>query len=231
MSTFKNKTFIGGIAVTFLVPLCFYLVTRYASKGKVKIPGYYVVAEAGDSLRVDSLPNETALRLNDHRLVNQAGDSVSINADLKGKILVVNFFFTTCPTICPRLSNSVAVLQKAYRKNDSTFQFLSISVDPVRDTVNALKHYADRYGANWDRWWFLTGDKREIYQIARNELHLTAEPGDGGADDFIHSDKIVLIDRDRFIRGYYNGLDSFEVKRCADDMALLMISKDKRKKK
>jgi protein SCO1/2 len=180
---------------------------------------------------MDSLPNATALRLGDHRLVNQAGDTVSLNNDLKGKILVVNFFFTTCPTICPRLSSSIAMLQKVYRKNDSTFQFVSVSVDPVRDSVLALRNYADRYKANWDRWWFMTGDKRDIYNMARNELRLTAEPGDGGADDFIHSEQIVLIDRDRYIRGYYNGLDSFDVKRCADDMALLMISKDKTKKK
>src|ERR1035438_6761887 len=121
-------------------------------------------------------------------------------------MLVIDFFFTTCPSICPLLSANMRKLQASYKKDpkkeaslDTVVQFISITVNPERDSFQVMRAYADRFGVNHDHWWFLTGDKKTIYNFARNELKVTVGPGDGGADDFIHTEKIVLLDKDRFI--------------------------------
>jgi protein SCO1/2 len=162
---------------------------------------------------------------------------VSLNKDLKGKILIVDFFFTTCPDVCPKLTSNLALLQKAFKKDPkkefvigNEIQLLSITVDPGRDSVPVLRAYADRYAVDHDRWWFLTGGKPAIYNYARNELGLSVQPGDGGAEDFIHTKKIVVIDQDRYIRGYYDGTDSVALKKCADDVVLLTLEKKKKKR-
>ena len=108
---------------------------------------------------------------------------------------------------------------------DTAVQFISITVDPLRDSFQALRAYADRYKVNHDHWWFLTGDKKSIYDYARNELHLTVGPGDGGADDFIHTEDLILLDGNREIRGYYEGLDTASIRKCADDIVLLTLEK------
>ena len=165
--------------------------------------------------------------------INQYGDQVALNKDLKGRMLVVDFFFTTCPSICPRLTHHMRKLSDAFKRtpmarNDTLVQFISITVDPGRDTFQALRAYADRYGADGNRWWFITGDKKKLYDWARTQLHLSVPDGDGGADDFIHTEQITLIDADRNIRGYYNGLDSLDAAKCAQDIGLLAMEKKHR---
>ena len=122
------------------------------------------------------------------------------------------------------------LLQKSFRKDpkkeaslDTVVQFISITVTPERDSFQALRKYADHNGVNHDNWSFLTGDKKTIYDFARNELNVSTGPGDGGADDFIHTDRFVLIDKDRFIRGYYKGTSDSEARKCADDIVLLTM--------
>src|SRR5262249_46069973 len=154
--------------------------------------------------------------------------------DLANKFLVIDFFFATCPNVCPRLTSNMGLLQRAFRKDpkkeaplDTIMQLVSISVDPTHDSMPVLRAYADRFGANHDHWWFLTGDKNTIYNYARNELGLAAGPADV-QNDFIHSQKLVLLDKNRHIRGYYDGLDSAEIKRCADDIILLTLEREKK---
>jgi protein SCO1/2 len=220
----SNKKFLIGVAAAVFVPLLFFLITWQFTTGKVNLPKYYF-AEGIDN-RGDTIYHRVA----DLRLTNQYNNSVSLDSDLKGKILIIDFFFVNCPTICPRLTRNMLHLEQAYRKNDSIAQFISITVNPGHDSAQVLRVYADHYGANGDHWWFLTGDKKKIYDFARDQLSVVAEPGDGGPNDFIHTQKIVLIDKNRHIRGYYDGLDSTEIKRCADDIALLWLEKDKKKK-
>lgn len=219
-----------GIAVAVLLPLSFYLIVNELSKGKVNMPKYYVVDPV-------TVPGDTTYhQAADLVLTNQLGKTVSLNKDLKGKMLVINFFFTNCPGPCPRLTDNMKMLQISFRKDsrkeaslDTVVQFISITVNPERDTFQALRAYADRFGVNHDHWWFLTGDKKTIYDFARNELHVKTGPGDGGADDFIHTEQFILLDRDRNIRGYYNGLDDQEVKKCADDIVLLTLERKHKK--
>jgi len=238
----KTKTsnrFIWGLAVAFVLPLSFYFIAKTLSKDKIFMPGHYGV-ERVDSAMVDGkMQTDTVYhRIADLALTNQLGDKVSLDGNLKGKILVIDFFFINCPSICPRLSGNMSLLQKAFRHNpkienglDNSVQFVSITVDPSRDSFPELRKYAERFGANHDHWWFLTGDKKAIYDFARNQLKLSVGPGDGGADDFIHTEKMVLVDAKRNIRGYYDGLDTIQIKKCADDIVLLTMEKEHKRKK
>ncbi|MBK8144131.1 MAG: SCO family protein [Bacteroidetes bacterium] len=218
---------IGGFFSAF-VPLGAFLFLKYKGHdGHIKLPKTYGID------RIDSQQVEGNMRydttyhtVGDITLINQVGDTVSLNETLKGKILMVNFFFTSCATICPELSKNMKLLNRAYRKNDTAIRFLSISVDPETDSVARLRQYADKLGVNHDKWFFLTGNKQEIYAFARKELFLDLPKGDGGKDDFIHPDQFVLIDKYRNIRGYYNGLDSNIVRLCAEDAAYLIVEKN-----
>ncbi len=195
------------------------------------MPGYYHMEsidsqQSGGNMKIDTLYH----RISNLILTNQFGQKISLDSDLKGKILVIDFFFTTCASICPKLTGNMKLLQKSFRKDpkkeaslDTVVQFISITVTPERDSFQALRKYADHYGVNHDNWSFLTGDKKTIYDFARNELNVSTGPGDGGADDFIHTDRFVLIDKDRFIRGYYKGTSDSEARKCADDIVLLTM--------
>lgn len=239
MSKKTNISYVLGLAVAFLLPLSFFLIAKSLSKDSIHLPPRFGV-ERVDDITVDGKTVKDTIyhSVSDLALVNQLGDQVTLNGSLAGRIMVVNFFFVNCPSVCPKLSGNIGMLQKAFRKNnkmefgiDNAVQFVSLSVDPVRDTFQALREYADRYGVNHDHWWFLTGDKQQIYNYARNELKLSVGPGDGGAEDFIHTEKLVLIDAKRVVRGYYDGLDTVEIKRCADDIVLLTLEKEKKPKK
>jgi protein SCO1/2 len=218
-----------------MVPLSFFVIAKWLKKDRINLPRYY------QALRVDSqnldgrMQYDTVFRQTPElTLQNQLGDIVSLNKDLSGKILVIDFIFTNCPDVCPRLTSNIALLQKAFRKDKKKeeqatdeVQFISVSVDPARDSFPALRAYADRYKADHDRWWFLTGDKKLIYDYARNVLGVSVQPGNGGAEDFIHTEKIVLLDGQRYIRGYYDGLDPLQMQKCADDIILLTREKKK----
>ncbi len=234
----SNKKFLIGLAVAFLLPLSLYLLVSKLTKGKIKMPGHFVI-EKVDTLRTDGkIELDTVYhKISDLQLTNQVGERVSLDKSLTGKMIVVNLFFTSCTSSCPKLTRSMGILQKGFRKDpkketslENDVQFVSITVMPERDSVPAIRAYADKYGANSDHWWLLTGDKKKIYDFARNDLGLTTGPGDGGAEDFIHSDKLVLIDKDRFVRGYYNGLNDTDVRKCADDIVLLSIERKHVKK-
>ncbi len=228
-----SKTrFIGGITVALLLPLLFFAVFKYLSRNSLHMPHYYIVdhvdtEQVNGMTQLDTFYHQVA----DITLTNQLGQKVSINNDLKGKIVVIDFFFTDCPTICPRLTRNMTLLQRAFKKNDSICHLVSITVNPERDSFPVLRAYADRFGVNHDHWWFLTGDKKAIYNYARNELFVSVQPGDGGPDDFIHTEKVVVLDKDRNIRGYYDGLDSAALAHCADDIILLSLENKHKKKR
>ncbi len=226
----SNKKFLIALAVAFLLPLSLYLIVNHLSKGKVKMPHYYVIdsVKENEKGKQDTLYHHTS----NLTLTNQVGEIVGLNKNLAGKIIVLDFIFTDCTSSCPKLTKEMSFLQKGFRKDpkketslDNVVQFVSITVLPERDSFPVLRKYADRYGANPDHWWFLTGDKKNIYNFVRNELEISTGPGDGGADDLIHTEKFVLLDTARHVRGYYDGTSSDEVKKCADDIVLLTLEK------
>jgi protein SCO1/2 len=155
-------------------------------------------------------------------LTAQDGSSFS-SESITGKIVVANFFFTSCTTICPRMMHNLQTVHEQYR-NDEDVMFISTTVDPVLDTPERLSRYAEHINAR-DNWRFLTGDKPVIYELARHGYFLTASEGNGGEHDFVHSESIVLVDTRGRIRGYYNGLDEKSMKNLASDISKL--KKDK----
>lgn len=212
--------------MAILVPLVGFLIVDHYSKNIVSIPRYYV-AEGVDTVFKDGKTTYDTVyhQVKNFQLTNQLGQQVSLD-DLDGKIVVVNLFFAHCPVVCPKLTKNIKSLQDAFVKNDTLVQFLSLSVDPVRDSVSQLKRYADHFDIDPGNWWLLTGSKQEIYDLARHELFVSATEGDGGPNDFIHSEKLIVLDKNRYIRGYYNGLDSTDLGRCAADVAFLFLEKD-----
>ncbi len=154
---------------------------------------------------------------------NQYGRKVT-EADMAGKVAVVNFFFTSCPTICPKMMRNMQTVQELYL-NDENVILLSHTVDPKRDNPARLAKYADAYHIDADRWNLLTGDKKELYRQARNGYYMAASQGDGGDHDFIHSENLVLIDRQRRIRGYYDGTKEEHVEQLINDIAKLKREK------
>jgi len=194
----------------------------------VIMPSYYV-ADRVDTIRQDDKIRFDTIyhQVGDFHLTNQLGHPVDTGS-ISGKVVLADFFFTSCPSICPQMTANLLKVQKAFAQNDSALQILSFTVDPLHDSVPRLKAYADRYHVNHDTWWFLTGDREQIYNLARHQFFVVVTGGDDGGADFIHTQKWVLLDKHRFIRGYYDGLDSNDIKRCVNDIALLMLEKEKR---
>jgi protein SCO1/2 len=191
-----NKLFIF-FTLLALPGLLFYLFSSTAKNNLKPLPIYGPrdLAQGSIDTIFHTIP--------DFKFINQRGDSVS-NTDFLGNITVVDYFFARCPGICPKLSTQLQRVQDKYKKLKD-FKILSFTVDPENDSVKVLADYARQYGANDSIWQFLTGNKKELYDIARNGYYLVASEGDGGPEDFIHSEKIVLIDKQGRIRGYYDG--------------------------
>jgi protein SCO1/2 len=144
---------------------------------------------------------------------DQHGGNIT-QANWKGKIVVASYFFTSCPSICPKVFYQLKRV-KAY--GDKNVLITSLTVDPDRDSVGKLRIYAEHNGIN-DNWLLLTGEKISLYRFARKDLMIIATDGDGGPADFIHSDNLVLIDPLYQIRGYYKGTDETDVNRLIHDI-------------
>lgn len=154
---------------------------------------------------------------------NQFGMEVS-DLDYEGKIYVTDYFFTTCPSICPVMSSQLSRLQDKLKKSSllGEVKLLSHTVDPAHDTPEVLREYANNLGADSAHWNFVTGNQEDLYDQARHGYFLTALPSDTAAGGFFHSDTFVLIDRNRHIRGYYDGTSTQSVDALFEDIKLLV---------
>lgn len=155
----------------------------------------------------------------DFRFVDQDGNWIT-QQSVEGKTVVADFFFTTCESICPVMSKEMMKIAKNLG-NDSSVVFLSHTVDPETDSIPQLKAYAMAHQAKSGQWHFMTGDKKALYKMAREGYFVTATEGDGGPDDFVHTQNFVLVDKYRHIRGYYDGTDSLEMGKLRKDIDLL----------
>ncbi len=223
-----NKKAVLALMLAIVLPFAGYFIVKYYGENAVHMPARYflpdsvVVKEKNGKAVTDTIWH----KVKNITFTNQLGKKVSLN-DLKGKILVVDFFFTRCPSICPGLARSMKRLQDSFKKNDSIVQFISISVDPEHDSVPQLRKFADRYNANHDTWWFVTGDKKEIYDFAFNELK--ASLTDTNIDTaFLHTENFYLLDSSRVVRGWFNGFDTLKQAELVRDIPLLMLERDKK---
>lgn len=238
-----NKTALYGLLIGVFVPVAAYFIMKFIPTNEMPhrlfSDGVETKVVKGKEV-VDTVWHKVP----DFALTNQLGQKVSWR-DLEGKIVVADFFFTRCPVICPTMTRNMKRLQDAVKNNnragsrDPDFvQFISFTVDPAHDSVPELKKFADRFQINPQSWWLLTGDKKQIYDLALKGMMLGIDSTEVDTA-FIHPQKFVLLDRDRVQRSrrdslgnvkLYNGLDSADVKNIAEDIILLTLEKDKKKK-
>lgn len=153
------------------------------------------------------------------KLTNQNGKVIT-QRDYENHIYIADFFFTTCPSICPIMTDNMGSIQAQIIEDDK-IKLLSFSVTPLIDSVAQLKKYALEKGVIDKKWNLLTGDKKEIYTLARKSYFVVKEDGDGGPHDMIHTENFVLVDPDKRIRGYYDGTDKMAMESLMEDVTLL----------
>ena len=164
--------------------------------------------------------NENFHQIRSFSLVNQENQTFT-EADIEGKICVVDFFFTSCPGICPKMAANMVDLQKEFLDDDQIL-LLSHSVTPDFDSVPVLKQYAAEKGVDFSRWKLLTGERSEIYDLGRKYYFVEEDEGILRTEDyFLHTENFILIDKQRHIRGIYNGLDPNSIQSLIADIKVL----------
>lgn len=199
-------------ALLICVPLLAYSLVRWTEDRYAPLPWY------GPNNTIVNSSQQAAV-LPAFAFTDQYGDTVT-NTRLQQHITIANYFFTSCPVVCPAMMHQ---LQRVYAAagSDTGIAFLSLTVDPVRDSSAALLRYSRRFALPAKGWTLLTGDKPSLYRFARKGLYITATDGDGGPDDFIHSENIVLLDQQQHIRGYYQGTSASAVDQLIRDIKKL----------
>jgi len=251
-----NKTALYALILALLIPLIAYFIIKQMSTDAVHIPKPVYEDTTISKVVKGKIEKEIIWhKIPDFKLTNQEGNEVSLHdmvridpetGDTVPKIIVANFFFTHCATICPGMTMNIKKLQESIKKSEKVgdrsadfVQFLSFSVDPDRDSVTALKKWADRFQINPDNWWLLTGDKKTIYDLSLNQMSLSIQDPQGVDTGFFHTDIIVLIDRDRVVRmprdefgnpRPYHATEEKDLIKLSEDIVLLMLEKDKKKK-
>ncbi|HMK18072.1 MAG TPA: SCO family protein [Chitinophagaceae bacterium] len=251
-----NKTALYALILALLIPLVAYFIIKQMSTDAVHIPKPVYEDSTISKVVNGKIEKEIVWhKIPDFKLTNQEGDEVSLHdmvrvdpesGDTVPKIIVANFFFTHCATICPGMTMNIKKLQESIKKSEKVgdrtadfVQFLSFSVDPDRDSVTDLKKWADRFQINPDNWWLLTGDKKTIYDLSLNQMSLSIQDPQGVDTGFFHTDIIVLIDRDRVVRmprdeygnpRPYHATEEKDLIKLSEDIVLLMLEKDKKKK-
>lgn len=196
-----------------LVPILIFMFLRGFGTNEYELPIFF---EKGVDNPFQECPitDTTQHFVPEFAFTNQEGKTVG-KAQMEGKITIVDFFFTSCPSICPDMSREMERVNDLFR-DEPKVQIFSISIDPDYDTPEVLKEYAERHLAKSGKWDFLTGDKSETYRLARCGFVIPTLDGNGVAEDFVHSDKFILVDELGRIRGYYSGTNR-------EDVDLLML--------
>ena len=162
-------------------------------------------------------------RIGSFNLINQNGKTIT-EKDFEGKIYIADFFFVTCPTICPKMTKQMKRVYQKFESNSDVL-ILSHTVMPEHDSVPVLKEYEIKNEVSAPKWNFVTGDKKQIYNLARKSYFAAITEGDGGVDDFIHTENFVLIDKEKRIRGFYDGTSENDVDRLINDVSTLLNEK------
>ena len=196
------------IILNFLVAL---LVFSCSQEKKLPFLGPKQVNATGDTV-YHQIPS--------FRFLNQ--DSVIVSEkDVEGKVYVADFFFTTCPTICPKMKTQMLRIYERYKDRDEV-RIISHSIDPDFDTPNVLKDYAARLQVKAPKWNLLTGDKAAIYQLGQKSYMVSAQEDPNEAGGFVHSGAFILVDKNRHVRGIYDGTVEAEVNHLLEDMEILL---------
>lgn len=191
-----------------LIPVLIFLFLRGFGKNEYDLPIYF---EKGvdNPFKECPISDTTQHYIPEFSFLNQEGEKIG-RSQMEGKLTIVDFFFTSCPSICPVMSKEMERVNDIFRE-ESKVQIMSISIDPEYDTPAVLKQYAEKHQAIPGKWHFLSGSKEETFSLARCGFVLPALDGNGIPDDFVHSDKFILIDDLGRIRGYYSGTNREDV--------------------
>lgn len=196
-------------------PSVFYVILTTGKHNFIHLPFYgkKELAANGKDTIYHSIPP--------FKFVNQNGDTIT-DKSYDGKIYVADYFFTTCKSICPKMTTELLRIQEKFAYTNGMVQILSHTVNPENDSVPILNLYANMVHADPKMWKFVTGDKKQLYDLARNGYLLNALEGDGGPGDFIHSELFILVDKEKHIRGIYDGTKIKEVNNLIDAIKVLM---------
>lgn len=228
-----RRTTLLALGLALFIPIISYLFVKYASDRSIDMPRHYLPDSTFTHVQDGKMTEDTVWHtVADIRLQNQLGDTVNLY-DIQNKVIVADFFFTSCASICPRLTKNMVKLQRSFAKGGDRFhsidtsvvQFVSFTIDPGRDSVPRLKAYADRFGVNHDNWWFLTGNRDSIYNFIFEQLRVDKYSNEPIDSNFVHTNRFVLIDKMHKVRGYYDGTDSAAIGKLAQDVGLLMVEK------
>jgi protein SCO1 len=171
-------------------------------------------------LSEEAIPSDSIHHIAPFRFTNQLGETVS-DSTLKGKIYVANFFFSICPGICPKMTNNLSTVQKAFA-SDPEVLLISHSVMPWVDSVAQLRVYGENYDINPQKWHLLTGEAGKIYDLARKSYFAEAAIGYGrDSTEFLHTEHVLLVDGEQRLRGVYNGTLVLEIERLIEDIGVL----------
>lgn len=221
---------IAILVLVLAVPGFLYYLLVVGGKNRYKalpVFGPKSVAKTSHLVKGKSIPDTIYHTLPEFALADQDGRKVTLKS-LDDKIFVVDFFYSHCSGVCNLMKGNVGLLLKEYAKNPMV-SFATITVDPSRDTVAVLKKYSRKLNAYAPKWLFLTGDTSTIYKLARNGFLVNAVQN--SPEDFIYSDKLILIDEQKRIRGYYTGGSTDEVLRLNDEIKVLIAEELLRKEK
>ena len=212
-----NKILKAGILIIALViPALIFLNLKYFAHNHYRLPVYYAIdsTENGKNFKITK-----AHSIPDFKLLSQDSVLVSLSK-FKNKILIVDFVFTRCQTICPKMTNELLRIQEDFA-DDSDVNIISFTVDPEFDKPYVLKKHILDKNVDINKWTFLTGTKDSIYALAQIGFFLTAMEDRDRPLEFIHSDKVVLVDKKGWIRGYYNGTDRKDIERLVAEIKVL----------
>lgn len=218
-----------ALLVGIITPVVFFLVFYNMEKDRPTLETLKCLPIYGPKKTVETTDKKGRKQLDtvyfqvpDFQFADQQGDTVTRTLML-GKVTVVDFFFTTCQSICIDMTRNLKRVQETFIQ-DRDVLILSHTVDPETDSVGRLRMYSIEHDVNPKMWRLLTGDKKKLYDQARYGYFITALQGDGGPNDFIHSEKLVLIDKEGLIRGYYDGTNDASVDQMIEDIKVLLVS-------
>lgn len=227
----NSKYSIIALFIAIMLPVVVVFLVRHKSDNtpKVKFPrkmlpiGVDSFRNAGGDIVYDTQFH----RIPDFNFVDQYGKSFESKEVLHDKVWLAEFFYTSCPGICPIMNTSMQAIQKEF-SDDNDFKIVSFSIDPNTDSIPILKEYADRMGALYGKWYFLHGKETDIHRLGVDGFKLASGGNEDEEQHIVHSDKFVLVDWDNNIRGYYSGTDSTDVRKLKGDIVLLLKYKTKR---
>jgi protein SCO1/2 len=213
------KKYRGFISFFLLISTCILILFYSALKPEKRLP-IYQPSMVNFELVDSTLQHVKKFhKIAPFSLTNQNGKTVT-EQDYQTKIYVADFFFTTCPSICPKMTDNMVQLQNKFLE-DPQVKFLSFSVTPKIDSVQQLKKYALEKGVNDSKWNLVTGDKKEIYTLARKSYLAVKDEGDGGKFDMIHTENFILVDPEKRIRGFYDGTDLEAMQTLISEISIL----------